>query len=84
MLVMQSYKYGITCLNNFNFRNMTKKGYIIYFIIFIVIYTFLTIILFDKKLNIELIFYSLLASALSITIIYFAQKIIRKKENNVA
>jgi hypothetical protein len=59
---------------------MTKRGYIIYFIVFIVIYTFLNVIIFGKELNVELILYSLLASILSISIIYFIQKLENKRQ----
>ncbi len=58
---------------------MTKAGYFIFFITFIVIYTILTIFIFEKEISI-LILHSTLSSIFSILIIYLYQKFKMKKE----
>ena len=54
---------------------MTKKGYILFFFVFVVLFSLLQKFLLNNKFSVSLIVFSLVAGLISIGIIYLFEKI---------
>lgn len=54
---------------------MTKKGFIIFFIVFVIVYSLIQLLLFEKTLTVMLLIESLVAGLVTIGLIYLIKKI---------
>lgn len=63
-------------------NNMTKKGYIIFIIVFAIFYLLTQILLFEAEISLSLIISSLISAVLALAFIYIYIRFSNKTRHN--